>query len=203
MRIIKKSTCSLITPTAQGKLTYNIGHEAADDNYHLRITHNSGGGFFSNEWISIEGVLTCIEEAPEDKPFRALIFRNLYQSRGANNHGFLAAALRAEGLLLPVKKATYSHQPGDPKVFFAAMKKLVASKVDLEDEVAKAQAEITAKRAQLAAKMKKAGKAKAASAPASENETEASEPVDETPKKKPSRRAPRKAPAKSSTPPAK
>jgi len=57
-------------------------------------------GFFSNEWIALNDVMDTIETTSSDKPFKALIFKSLYESKRSNNHGFLAAALRAEKLLL-------------------------------------------------------------------------------------------------------
>ena len=38
MRIIKKDTCPLITPTSKGKLTYDIAHDDQLQAYHIRIT---------------------------------------------------------------------------------------------------------------------------------------------------------------------
>jgi len=109
-RIIQQSTCKLISPAAKGQLTYNIGHNDQSKALHFRVIANTGGGFFSNEWIALDDVLSCIEEQPAGEPFKAIIFRKLYvSSKSSNNHGFLAAALRAEGILLPVEKAVYSH----------------------------------------------------------------------------------------------
>jgi hypothetical protein len=55
-------------------------------------------------------------------------------STGANNYGFLAAVLRAEGILVPVPKKPFSHLAGDLSAFKKAMQSLL--KTDLEDEVA-------------------------------------------------------------------
>ncbi len=143
-RIIKQSTCKPISPSAKGKLTYNIGHNDQSKALHIRVIANTGGGFFSNEWIALDDVLSCIEEQPTDDPFKALIFRQLYvSSRSSNNHGFLAAALRAEGILLPVEKAVYSHTLGDVAAFTTAMAKPIKDNVSLEETVALHNAEIS------------------------------------------------------------
>jgi len=108
LRIIKKSSSTKLSPRAQGSLTYHVGYDETAKTVHLRITANSGGGFFSNEWIALNDILDTIETTSSDKPFKALIFKLLYQSKESNNHGFLAAALRAESLLLPVEKQLMS-----------------------------------------------------------------------------------------------
>ena len=53
-RIINLSTCKLISPSAKGKLTYNIGHNDQSKALSIRVIANTGGGFFSNEWIAME-----------------------------------------------------------------------------------------------------------------------------------------------------
>jgi hypothetical protein len=157
MRIIKRGTCPQITPTSKSKLTYDVGYNEQFKTYHIRIIGNSGGGFFSNQWIAVED---CIQAAPTGEPFKALVFKPFYESKGANNHGFLSAALREEGILNPAPKAAYSHLLGDPEAFTKAMAKLVKSKANLEDTVAIREAKIEAKRAAQAEKLKKAAKKK-------------------------------------------
>ena len=159
-RIIKKSTSPKLSPRAQGSLTYHVGYNDSDKSFHFRITANSGGGFFSNEWIALNDVLDTIETTSSDKPFKALIFKSLYQSKGSNNHGFLAAALRAETLLLPVEKQLMSHTLGDVKSFKTAMQQLIKDKVSLDDEVAAAEKIKETKRAELVAAMKASAKNK-------------------------------------------
>ncbi|MAZ69739.1 MAG: hypothetical protein ABJM39_04270 [Porticoccus sp.] len=103
-RIIKKSTSSKLSPKSPSSLTYHVGYDDNSKSFHFRITANSGGGFFSNEWIPLSDILDTIATTFPVNPFKAIIFKPLYQSKGSNNHGFLAAALRAEKLFLPVEK---------------------------------------------------------------------------------------------------
>jgi hypothetical protein len=158
MRILKKSICPGISPKAEASITYNVGYDPTTKTFSVRVIANSGGGFFSNEWIKVDDVLSCIQATDSSEPFKALIFQRLYMSRGANNHGFLGAALRSEGVLKPVAKAVYSHELDSPKTFNAAMQKLLKSKVDLKDEVAIREAEMEAKREKLLAQMKSKNK---------------------------------------------
>jgi|SRR5690606_17792923 len=134
IRIIKKGTCGLIAPSSTGELTYNIGFDAKDKTFHFRVIGNSGGGYHSREWVSLDLILEHIEAQPPGQPFKSLILRKVYVSTGANNYGFLAAVLRAEGLLVPVPKKPFSHLAGDLSAFKKSMQSLL--KTDLEDEVA-------------------------------------------------------------------
>jgi len=161
-RIIKKSTAPKLSPTATGALTYHVASDAPDAtpaSTYLRITANSAGGFFSNEWICLDDILNTISENDSDTTFKAITFKHLYQSKGTNNHGFLAAALRAEKILLPVDKKVMSHTLGDPEPFLKTMQKLIKDKIDLEDDVAVEEAIKEAKRAEMIKNMKKAHKA--------------------------------------------
>lgn len=156
LRIIKKDQCGKISSPDEPSLTYHVGYDDSSKSLHLRITHNSTGGFFSNEWINLDSILATIEECEPDKPFKALVLKNLYQSKSANNHGFLSAVLRAEKILIPDENQKLSHTQGDPKPFTTAMQKLIKEKVSLEDEVAMADQGKEVKRQALIENMKKA-----------------------------------------------
>ena len=80
MRIIKKSTYTKISPQARGQLPYQIGHSETAKTFHLRVTENTGGGFFSNEWIRLDNILETVEALPSIEPFKAVIFIPLYNS---------------------------------------------------------------------------------------------------------------------------
>ncbi|WP_432472083.1 hypothetical protein [Amphritea sp. HPY] len=160
IRIIKQSLCSKISSPDKPTITYNVGYDDKAKSLFLRITANSTGGFFSNEWINIESIWKLIETNKTNAPFKALIFKRLYQSNSANNHGFLAAALRAEKLLLPAEKQKLSHTKGDIKALTSAMQKPIKDQVSLEDEVAAAEKIKDDKREELIKTMKKTAKNK-------------------------------------------
>ena len=159
IRIIKKSTCLKLSSRAKGKLTYHIGHDDKDKSLLFRVTANTGGGFFSKEWISLDDIIGTIDDQDGDT-FKAIVFIPLYASKGANNHGFLAAALRAESVLEPIEDQPLSHTQGNIKAFKAAMAKLVKAKTDLHDEVAAAEAIKEKKRQEMIERMKAAAATK-------------------------------------------
>jgi len=150
INILKKAHCGKVSTPETESLTYNIGN--IDDEYYFRVTDNDSGGYFSNEWIKLHDVTELV---PNDQPFNASALAPLFKSKSANNAGFLAAALKAEKLLLPVKETKRLHTLGDLTAFTKNMQKLVKSKVSLPDEIAEREAVKAAKLKALAEKLAK------------------------------------------------
>ena len=67
--------------------------------YALRITANDTGGLFSKHWLSLDDILALLDIL-KDAPFKSVALKALFVRGSANNHGFLAAILRAEKLLV-------------------------------------------------------------------------------------------------------
>ena len=147
--ILKKAHCGKVSTPEKETLTYNIGHDT--DEIYFRVTDNDGGGYFSNEWINFSDITELL---PNDLPFNASILAPLFKSKSANNAGFLAAALKAEKLLVPVKEAKRLHTFGDISAFTKSINKLIKSKVSLPDEIAEREAAKEAKRIEAAEKLK-------------------------------------------------
>jgi hypothetical protein len=103
----------------------------------VRLTDNDTGGLFSNEWITLDNIVTTIEKRPSpDTSFNARIFTPLYKSQSANNVGSLAAALKVENILVPFKDSKRLHDMGDIKACTDSMQPLTKNKVSLHDVVA-------------------------------------------------------------------
>jgi hypothetical protein len=124
VRILKTGTC----PSLSGKstLTYHIGSNAESEIL-FRVTANTGGGFFNDEWVSFTAIQGVFDQQPKDKPIVSLMLYPLFQGRSMNSPAFLLAVLKAEGLVKPLgdKKRGYE------RVDSAEFKKLVSSAVDL------------------------------------------------------------------------
>lgn len=137
MRIIKEEKCPKLSPRALGGLVYNIGYTEDEQSFHFRITANSSSGYFSKEWVALKAIQEVLDQQKKDSPFKAITLKGFYKKRGANNHGFLAAALRAEKILGVVEKQPLLHTLNDFEAqFTTAMNKLIEQGVDLPDEVA-------------------------------------------------------------------
>ena len=127
MRIIKIASC----PTCSGKakLTYHFGC-TKDNQVHIRIVVNSGGGFFSEEWVPLKATLATLDKAPH--PITALPFVNLFIGKSVNTPGFLLAVLKQEGLVKLLEGKVRGYEKLDSGAFMAEVNKLVASDVDLK-----------------------------------------------------------------------
>ena len=118
VQILKEAIC----PTSNGKSTlgYQVGSDDSGEIY-LKLTSNSGGGFFSSEWISYSAIQKALKAWPADQPITSMALRSLSRGKSANNAGFLCAVLVAEGLLEPVPGKTRVHQLADPSDFLASV----------------------------------------------------------------------------------
>jgi len=94
-KIIRTSKCQTISK--KSTLTYNLSRDDKD-NIYIRISNNSGGGFFSNEWILLDNITELISIA-SDITSHALF--SLFKGKSVNTPSFLLAALLQEGILSP------------------------------------------------------------------------------------------------------
>ncbi|PCI58793.1 MAG: hypothetical protein COB35_12965 [Gammaproteobacteria bacterium] len=148
INILKKAQYGKVSTPEKETLTYNIGN--IDGDFYFRITDNIGGGYFSNEWLNLNDIA---EHLPNDTPFNASALAPLFKSKSTNNAGFMAAALKAESLLHPVKDTKRLHTLGDLTALNKAMQKLIKSNVSLSDEIAERETVKAAKRKALAEKL--------------------------------------------------
>jgi hypothetical protein len=84
-------------PSLKGlsRLTYELGG-GTDDAILLRITDNTGGGHFSDEWVSWKLIELTFQASA---PITSHQLRKLFSGKSANNAGFLTAVLLKEGLI--------------------------------------------------------------------------------------------------------
>ncbi len=130
MRLIKVASC----PTLSGKetLTYHIGSNAEAEVY-LMVTSNTGGGFFSIEWVSLKAIQETLEQATQ--PLTSYALRNLYKGRSTNNPAFLTAALKHAGLVIANPEKPRCFDRVDAAAFMAEIAKLQAANVNIKVEV--------------------------------------------------------------------
>ena len=127
-RILKNASCP--TLSAKGTLTYQLG--CKDDKIHFQITANSGGGYFSAEWVSLSSIQECLANAPQ--PVTSFAFSKLFTGKSTNTPAFLLAALVGEQLLKPRADKQRGYEILDSAAFMAEVSKLIASDIDLKLE---------------------------------------------------------------------
>ena len=131
MRILKTATCK--TLSAKSTLTYQLGSE--DDEIYVRITKNTGAGFFNDEWVSLIDIRSVLDEQLEGTPVTSFMLQPLFKGKSVNTPAFLLAALVHEKLLRPMKGKKRHHEPVNPDVFTAMMKKMASSSSSAEKKV--------------------------------------------------------------------
>ena len=95
---------------ATGKISYRIlTEEMQRDALFITIVGNEGGGWFSNEIVPLAKIEALLEKHDSAKPLATKFFAPAFNSKSVNNAGFLAAVLRAEGLLQPAEPGSRLH----------------------------------------------------------------------------------------------
>ena len=94
MRILKTGTCKSLS--GKSTLTYQIGCNN-DNEVHVALTGNSGGGHFSSDWVSLEEIYSILSS--QKKPITSGALQDLYQGKSSNNASFTTAILLKEGPL--------------------------------------------------------------------------------------------------------
>lgn len=124
MQALKTANCQ--TLSGKSNLTYHIGCDQ-DQNPCIRIAANTGGGFFSNEWIRIMHIQELLTAWGDDKPITAITLWPLFKGKSVNTPAFLLAVLKAEGVVISEAKKRF-HKLGDIAKFQTAISELVSSK---------------------------------------------------------------------------
>ena len=135
MRILKTATCK--TLSGKSTLTYQLGC-TPDAEIHLRITKNSGGGFFSDEWVKYEDIQAVLKERSEISPIMSHFISPLLKGKSSNTSGFIMAVLSHLKLIRPLPKKKRLHELLDAKPFLDQMEKLTASDAKPKGTVRKA-----------------------------------------------------------------
>ena len=102
------------TKSLEGKarLNYEIGNDSADRLY-LRIVSNSGGGFFSDEWVAFDAILKTLQAWSEDLPITSPALRTLFKGKSVNTPSFLLAALLREEVIQRMEGKQRHYEIGD------------------------------------------------------------------------------------------
>jgi hypothetical protein len=123
MRVLTTGTCD--TLSGSSRLNYHVGC-MPDGEIYLRVHGNTGGGFFSQEWIALQDILTALEKRPDGKPITSLLLNPLFRGKSVNTPAFLLAVLLHEKLVRSMQGKLRRHELADPSVFTAKVDKLLS-----------------------------------------------------------------------------
>jgi len=121
IRVLKTGKCKSLS--GKSELTYHIGYDENSDSLIMfRVSDNSGSGYFSNEWVSMERIDKGLAGSNEITSF---MLHSIFNGKSFNNGGFLLAVLKQEGLVVKSKEKPRCYQLGDPSRFMAEVQKLI------------------------------------------------------------------------------
>ncbi|HIL91680.1 MAG TPA: hypothetical protein EYG50_02860 [Cycloclasticus sp.] len=123
--IIKTSSCDALS--GGSTLDYEIGSDS-NKQLHIRITSNSGGGFFSSECVSLKDIQGTLNDQPNSKRITSVALSGLFKGRSVNSHTFLMATLKAERFIKPSGNLKRFHECADDKTFKSLTRALISIK---------------------------------------------------------------------------
>lgn len=107
---LKLDWAEKVGPHARGKICYRVLTDLAHQELYFTLVANEGSGWFSPEIVPFTRVEAAIAALTDpNAPMMSRQLRSAFNSRSTNNAGFLAAVLRAEGLLVAVPSAANQH----------------------------------------------------------------------------------------------
>ena len=98
IRILYHGSCPKLSARGAGNLEYDIGINDKTDEASVRISGNESSGAYSSNWVLLKEIRNVLDNAPK-KTFKAIILKELYMGKSTNNHGYLTAILKAEGVV--------------------------------------------------------------------------------------------------------
>jgi len=126
IRVLKLGKCDSFS--GKSRLTYQLGSKTGNDAY-IRIIGNSGTGFFSNEWIPLDGIENICMKGKSVTPF---LLMPLFSCKSVNTPAFMMAALYHEEVVQKGTKKKRTYESAHPEYLRAEVKRLYAAGVNLE-----------------------------------------------------------------------
>ena len=125
IKVIKIGSCHNIS--GKHKLTYQIGCNESQE-VCFRVIENSGGGYFSSEWVTLSAIVKAIETAATPTTSSSLF--SLFKGKSVNTPAFLLAVLVNEKLVELHTENTRAYQLTNHEAFLAEIKKLASINVE-------------------------------------------------------------------------
>ena len=117
LRILKSGTCPSLS--GKSKLSYEFAAGATSD-LQVRIARNTGGGYFSDQWVKWERLQGVLDKNGT-KPITCHTLGPLFKGQSVNTPGFLLAVLKHEGLVRPSEEQPQCYERTDPSAFYAEL----------------------------------------------------------------------------------
>ena len=127
IKVIKIGSCHNMS--GKHKLTYQIGCNESQE-ICFRVIENSGGGYFSSEWVSLPAIRNAIETGPAPTTSSSLF--SVFKGKSVNTPAFLLAVLVNEKLVELHTENTRAYQLTNHAEFLTEIKKLAPINVEID-----------------------------------------------------------------------
>lgn len=154
LTIVAMKSARKLGERSTGSVGYHVLVDGDRTQVYLAITANEGGGYFSREPVAVAAIYDCVKATSSHESFLVRILRPAFAGRSSNNPGFLGAALRHEGLIVPSDRPNRYIEAGDWNAW--AEQYLAAGPLDRQDA---SSSEAPPKHAEKTGKAGKAGTA--------------------------------------------
>lgn len=135
VRVLKEDSC----PSLSGRslLAYQVGC-TDDSEIQVRVSHNTGNGFFSKEWIAFSRVAKILDTSAS---LTSSSFRPIFEGKSVNTAGFLLAILEHLGVIRKAADSKRSYEPIGSDSFISEVSALAASPSPMGPETHQAKGE--------------------------------------------------------------
>lgn len=123
--VLKKEMTKSVT--GKSYIHYEIGNDP-EGVMHIRVITNTGGGYFSNEWVRFDAIYKELDQHG-DNPVTSFLLSPLYAGKSVNTPAFLLAAMKNEGLIIPHPQKARCYAKTDPTEFIKGIQALVGKPV--------------------------------------------------------------------------
>ena len=106
LEILLTTKCQ--TVSGKSTLTYHVGI-GPEDRLFIRVNHNTGGGYFSREWLELNHITSILADVT-DHPITSIDLFPLFKGKSVNTPGYLLAVLLNEGLLNSIEDKKRNYQ---------------------------------------------------------------------------------------------
>lgn len=118
--VLKTSSCKALS--GNGEISYQLSLSDKKE-LHIRIKANTGGGYFSDEYVSLGEIERILFSQSDTERLASVALQPIFKGKSVNTPAFLMAALRNEGFVKPIGELKRYHQCIDAKSFKALIKK--------------------------------------------------------------------------------
>ena len=119
IQILQTTKCH--TVSNKSTITYHVGMDDKDKLF-IRIHSNTGGGYFSKEWISLDHITSILQDVTGEH-ITSINLIPLFKGKSVNTPGYLLAVLLKEGLLAPIEDKKRKYQFTGTDKFMAKVSK--------------------------------------------------------------------------------